>query len=1121
MRLVVPLPRLLAVLVLWAAPQGLAAAEPSPDQLEFFETKVRPLLVAHCYSCHSAGAEKLKGGFLLDTRAGLLKGGTSGSPAIIPGDPDRSPLIRAVRGNDPDLQMPPKEKLTAQQIADLVAWVHMGAPDPRVGQSQPLAPAVDANTFWSFQPPRDPPVPQVKDAVWARNDVDRFVLAKLEEKGLKPSPEADRRTLIRRATFDLTGLPPTAEEVDAFLADASPDAYDRMVERLLASPRYGERWGRYWLDLARYSDTKGYVYGNREERRFIHSHAYRDWVIAAFNRDQPYDRFLMEQIAADQLGYPDTAARQAALPAMGFMTVGRRFLGVVPDIIDDRIDVVTRTTQGLTVACARCHDHKFDPIPTADYYSLYGVLEGSTERSVPVDLEPPRTPEYEAYLAGLNERVKKLQDTFAAKRDALEGRLRAQTREYLVAVLDADKLPPDVFYEIRDPNDVIPTVVRQWQRHLLRTSQGVDPVFAPWHALAALPADEQFAGRAVTVLETLSADASKPVNPLVLSALKGGEISSMKDVALAYGGLFVGAEEAWKELLAKAPDAKGLPDANLEALRQVLYGAGTPARIPHGSIVDVEWFFDEPTRVELGTLQKEIDSWHLSAPGAPAQAVVLEDKPEQRMPRVFKRGNPSTPGEEVPRQYLQVVAGGRREPFKNGSGRLELARAIASRDNPLTARVMVNRIWLHHFGAGLVDTPSDFGVRSDPPSHPELLDWLATRFVEQGWYVKQMHRLMMRSATYRQASADANSGAAAIDPQNRLLWRMNRARLDFESLRDALLAVSGELDLTAGGRPADVDGTRRSVYLLVDRQFLPGVFRVFDFANPDLHIPQRGSTTIPQQALFFMNGRFVTERAKALARREEIAAAPDDAERVRRLYRMVYQRPASEGQVSAALEFVRGAEAPAAAEPPPAPVATAWQYGYGEYDSSADRIKGFAPLPHFTGDAWQGGPAWPDANLGWVQLTATGGHAGNDLAHATVRRWVAPRDMTIRIEGTVMHQEAPGDGVAARIVSSRHGTLGRWQIHNTAAEAKVDRLEVRQGDTIDFIVDLLGGLDSDMFTWAPALFATGTAPPDGSPAQWVAKAEFTGPTPTPAEPLSPWAMYAQVLLLSNEFMFVD
>jgi hypothetical protein len=526
--------------------------------------------------------------------------------------------------------------------------------------------------------------------------------------------------------------------------------------------------------------------------------------------------------------------------------------------------------------------------------------------------------------------------------------------------------------------------------------------------------------------------------------------------------------------------------------------------------------------VQFGTLQAEVDRWILSTPGAPPQGVVLVDRSEQANPRVFKRGNPSTPGEEVTRHFPTLIAGDNAPAFQHGSGRLEMARAIASADNPLTSRVMVNRIWAHHFGVGLVSTPSDFGTRSEPPSNPALLDWLAVQFVKQGWSVKAMHRLIMRSAAYRQASADRADGLAA-DPENRLLWRTNRSRLDFESMRDALLAASGELDLSAAGGPAgDVSGNRRTIYASIDRQFVPDVFRVFDFANPDLHIPQRGTTTVPQQALFFMNAPFASARARALAARPEIRSAASDADRVRQLYRIVYQRAPSADQVAQAVSFVA---AIGAAEPdhaaPARPGIAAWKYGYGSHDTSADRVVGFTPLPHFQVNAWQGGTAWPDPTLGWVQLTATGGHAGNDLAHAAIRRWVAPRDLTVRVEGDLRHGYVQGNGVSARIVSSRDGTVGHWTVHNSNAATESTPLELHRGDTLDFVVDHAGDLGYDMFTWAPVITVVGDAPASDI-ARWSAADNFTGDADaTRPPPLGPWEMYAHVLLSTNEFVFVD
>jgi hypothetical protein len=1106
----------------------------SAEGLEFFETRIRPVLVDTCYKCHgpeAAEAGKLKGELRLDSREGMLKGGESGKPAVVPGNADASLLVRALRHTDPDLQMPPKKKLAERQIADFVTWVNLGAPDPRNGatQADPLkagTPA-DAKTHWAFQPPSDQPLPQVKTAGWAKTPVDAFLLAKLESKNLVPSPEADQRTLIRRATYDLTGLPPTPQEVDAFLADTSSDAYNKLIDRLLASPRYGERWGRYWLDLARYSDTKGYVYSDREEVQFVHAHAYRDWVIKALNNDLPYDQFLLKQIAADQLEPKATGAGTAGgtsdhsdLAAMGFLTVGRRFLGIPHDIIDDRIDVVTRTTQGLTVACARCHDHKFDPIPTQDYYSLYGVFANSSERTTPIVGSPPQTKEYAEYLAELKKRTDKLESTFKAKRDEMVGRLRRRAPDYLVAVLDADKMPNELFYENVDPDDLNRIVIRQWQQYLFRRGRlPFDPVFAVWHALAALPANE-IKSKAPDVIKALGVDEKNRLNPLVAKAFAEAPPASMTDVAKTYGKLLAEVDKAWREVH-ENPTLTGLPDPHQEQLRQILYGPDSPATIPDGEIVDVEWFFPEGTRVELGKLQMEIDKLKITHPGAPDHAVYLVDRDTIVRPRVFKRGNPATKAEEVPIQYLSVVAGQKRETFTHGSGRLEMAKAIASPSNPLTARVMVNRIWAWHFGTGLVNTPSDFGTRAEPPSHPELLDWFARRFVSDGWSIKKLHKLIMTSAAYRQQSGADNPAAASADPSNKLLWHFNRRRLDFEAMRDSLLYVTAELDPAAGGRPVDMfKSTRRSVYGKVDRQFLPGVFRVFDFANPDLHIPTRPVTTVPQQALFFMNSTFVTDRAKALASRSEVAAAASPAEKVQRLYRLAYQRDPTPQQVQTSLLFVEASGAPKTPAPPPKPIVTAWQYGYGELDPAAKKMKSFEKLGHFTGSAWQGGIEWPDTKLGWVQLTADGGHAGNDLAHAAVRRWTAPRDGTVAIRGRIAHKHEEGDGIVASIVSSRDGLLASYTLHNRAAEAGVEPVVVKQGDTIDFVVDYRANLNNDDFYWAPVIEALDKSQ-DGKSQSWDAKKEFAGNAPPPPQPLTAWEQLAQVLLESNEFLFVD
>jgi hypothetical protein len=1087
---------LLLALALPGAPAAALQAAPKddPEGIEFFERKIRPLLAEKCFSCHSERAEKLKGNLKLDSRDAFLKGGDRG-PSVVPGDPDRSLLIQAVRWADEDLKMPPKKKLDPDAVADLEAWVRRGAPAPAPRAAAPGPDLSKARDHWAFRPPRPVEPPAVRQEVLVRTPVDRFLLARLEERGMTYSPPADPRTLLRRVTYDLTGLPPAPADVDAFVADPSPEAYERAVDRLLSSPHYGERWGRHWLDVARYADTKGYVYSDREESRFVHSYVYRDWVVRAFNEDLPFDRFLMLQLAADRL-----AQDRRDLAAMGFLTVGRRFINNIHDIIDDRIDTLSRGMMALTVSCARCHDHKFDPVPTTDYYALYGVFHGSSESTVCLEPAPPRTPDLEAYEKELKKRQDALQTLFARKRDQLLERLRSQTPMYLAAVLQVEKLPTEEFYQLLDPNDVSPFVARQWHAYLLRTRKDFHPVFAAWNAFQAIP-ERDLAARAPAWL----AENAGRLNPRVAQAFGGPPPASMKEVAERYGKLF-----------AEVHKKKGDAEPAGEALRQVLYGADSPIALPPGAISEIEWFFEESARVELGKAQKAIDQWIIDSKVAPRHAAVLEDRPIQHNPRVFRRGNPANKGEEVPRRFLTFLGG---QTFAEGSGRLELARAVASPENPLTARVWVNRVWMNHFGQGLVRTPSDFGLRSEPPTHPELLDWLARRFVADGWSTKNLHRRIVLSQAYRQSSQD-NPAFRLSDPENRLLWRAGRRRLDFEAMRDSFLAVSGRLDLAVGGKPVPLHrppfSPRRSLYGFIDRLNVPSVLRVFDFASVDAHSPQRHQTTVPQQALFLMNNPFLVEQARALAARPEVARAADAEARVRALYRVLFARAAAEEEIALG---VRALGAPVR-EPLPVAKPGPWQYGAGEYDAAAQRVTNFRPLPHFTGSAWQGGAALPDPEFGWVYLNAQGGHAGNDLRHAAVRRWVAPRDGQLTISGTVAHKNKEGDGVRARIVSSRAGELASWTLKQLEAEMKIKGLDVKKDETIDFLVDCRGEVTSDEFVWAPVLqmakAAAANAP--GDTTEWNAAAQFAGPPPAPLTPLE---KYVQALLLTNEFMFLD
>lgn len=1092
---------------------------------EFFEKEVRPLLIEHCSKCH--GATKQWAALRLDSREALLKGGESG-PAIVPEKPDESRLIQAVRYQG-ETQMPPDAPLTPTQVATLERWVRLGAPWPAGSSASSEAKWRD---HWAFQPVARAAPPAAGDPARIATPVDAFVQQKLAGAGLTSSPAADRRTLIRRITYDLTGLPPSPEEVEAFVASTDSDAYRKLVDRLLDSPQYGEHWARHWLDVARYSDTKGYVYA-REERFWVHAPAYRDWVIAALNRDLPYDKFLLLQLAADQVA-PDDPASAAA---MGFLTLGRRFLGVTHDIIDDRIDVVTRGTMGLTVACARCHDHKYDPIPTADYYSLYGVFLNATERLVPVANAPAMKDEaYAAFEKELAARQQKLRDTTATRHKEAADRVRSRITEYLIAQTELDKYPEEGFDQILTATDVIPTFVRRWEAYLASGNRATDPVFGIWQRLAALRGE--FASQAPAVVQEFTSAGGPAVNSRVLAALTPPP-ASMREVAERYGKLFTQVEAEWKtacEAAAKEmkPLPTGLSDAAAEELRQVMYAPGSPCLVPDEGVVSTEGYFSSDVCTELWKLQGEVDRWLIQSPLSPPHAVRLVDRAQIRPARVFRRGNPKTRGDEVERHFLSVVAGPSPRPFQHGSGRLELARAIVDPANPLTARVWVNRIWQHHFGTGLVDTPSDFGIRAETPSHPELLDWLATQLVENGWSTKHIHRLIVLSNAYQQRSdapADPAVRARAIqlDPENRLLWRMNPRRMTFEEFRDTALAVSGRLDPRAGGRAADLfagnglANRRRTVYGLVDRQFLPSVLRVFDFANPDLHTPQRSETTVPQQALFAMNHPFVAEHARAVvARTHSPAEQKNPAETIRGLYRAVYQREPTPAQLAQSLAFLDSVVVEPDATP--RPESLAWKYGYGEFDYVAKTVKGFAELPYFTGLAWQGAENWPGGGLGWLQLTAEGGHTGDDLKHSVVRRWTAPRDGLFSIASTAIHEPAVGDGVRCHIVASRGGVLKSINLLNRKEEMNVESIALRQGDTLDFVVDLNANLNSEQHLWAPVVrevsmpTSAGVGDSQDRPVLWDARRDFSGPPPVR---LTRMEQLAQVLIVSNEFLFVD
>ncbi|MCF6287371.1 MAG: DUF1553 domain-containing protein, partial [Candidatus Hydrogenedentes bacterium] len=620
----------------------------------------------------------------------------------------------------------------------------------------------------------------------------------------------------------------------------------------------------------------------------------------------------------------------------------------------------------------------------------------------------------------------------------------------------------------------------------------------------------------------------RPINLRIAKTFEGEAPKTMAEVTQRYGTAIREANKAWSDLLAsyaqmaakqpKNPPAPptALKNGDLEAIRQLLYGADSPANISRG---DVRGLSDIPIRNQMRNRDNAIARVKATHPGRPDRAMALVDAPKPFAPYVFRRGKPGNRGATVKRKYLDILTAPDAAPNETGSGRLEMANIIASHDNPLTARVMVNRIWMHHFGKALVSTPSDFGVRSDPPSHPALLDYLASEFMGGGWSIKNIHRLIMRSHTYQQASLSQRAGIE-IDPGNRLLWRQNRQRLDFESMRDGVLLAAGRLDTTLGGEGqsmmAEPFMTRRTLYARIERQNLPPLFRTFDFANPDVHIPMRINTTVPQQALFLMNSPFLMEQARHLAERESVARRKMPEERISTLYHTVFQRDPDAEELSLGKQFIAAREGALPGEDP----IPRWQYGYGPLDQETGLLTSFTPLPHFTGTTWQGGPKLPDPTLNWVSLHANGGHPGPH-SFAAVRRWIAPTNMTVSITGKLKHGSPNGDGVFGYIISSSGALLWKGHAHNTAIPGNIAKIPVKAGEHIDFVLDCGIDQNSDSFTWHPRIRVaegSSTEMPAGGKREWVAQVEFAGAPPPPA---APWEKYAQVLLMSNEFMFVD
>jgi hypothetical protein len=877
---------LLFLLLMVTCAAGADEPTATADQLHFFESKVRPLLVERCYECHSVESGESEGDLLIDSAAGVRRGGANG-PALVPGRPEESPLLVAVSYRDNDLQMPPDGKLGAEEIELLKSWIEMGAPDPR-HDTQALSASEspldrDPATHWAFRAPQRSIPPQRIDSdesvARSLDPIDVFAANRAVELGLRPHASSSDETLVRRLCFDLTGLPPRREQIEQFKTSDRPDAYTRLVDQLLASPEFGERFGRHWLDVARYADTVGYALAGRE-RRFKGSERYRDWTIRAFAGDMPYDEMLRHQLAGDRT---DPNNEHGNLDAMGFLTLGRRFLNSL-DTLDDRIDVISRGLLGMTVTCARCHDHKFDPIPASDYYALGGILFSS---------EQPK--------------------------------------------------------------------------------EGVSPL--------------------------MLVDKKNPVDsPVLIRGQRGN----------------------------------------------------------HGPI--------------------------------------------------------------APRQFLTALRKQDEPRFTDGSGRWELAERITASDNPLTARVMVNRLWGHLIGKPLVDTPSDFGFRTEPPAVPEVLDNLAAEFSGH-WSIKRIVRRIVLSRIYRQ-SADASDEEIARDPDNRLLARANRKRRDFESLRDSLLYVSGSLNLSAGGAPVDITldtlSPRRTIYAMIDRQNLPSLFRTFDFASPDTHSPGRYFTTVPQQALFLLNHRQMLEMAQstaALIRRE--VTDEDPARLSAAMFARVFGRLPSAEETSVVVEFL---SQPTSAVESAFDARTLWSYGTATIDQR-DQVTEFTPFPVFAEGRWQAADKLPtEPPMSYAYLGSENAHTPFDTKLAVVRRFTAPFAGKVQLRGQLGHRSDQGDGVRTSVWMGGKRLFSGTQKSNNRPYGPI-RGNVESGQTIDFVATA-GESDSfDTFYWRIHVRLIGG---DGRSEESESTKDFSGPfSPTSNQPLDRLAQLAQTLLMSNEFAFVD
>jgi mono/diheme cytochrome c family protein len=912
-------------LVISAASAPLFAQASNAGTPEFFETRIRPILANNCFGCHT---NSQLGGLRLDTLEGMKKGGKRG-PAIVPGDPEKSLLVKAIRQTDSDLKMPYGGKLRASEIGDIEAWVKGGAAWPAstaaaatTSKDGKYVISPERRNFWSFLPLKAPAEPMVKDAKWPKTGIDTFVLARLEQEGLKPVAPANKHDLLRRAYLDLTGLQPTPEDYGAFEKDTSPDAFAKIVDRLLASPHYGERWGRVWLDVARYGedDYRSLNPNPKGYRPYPNAWAYRDWVVRAFNDDLPYDQFVKAQLAGDLM---DEKVRYKMLPATGFLGLGPWYYDngsnevTRADERHDRVDAVTRGFLGMTVQCARCHDHKYDPIPQTDYYALAGVFFNTIYEEYP---QAPKkvVDEYQKIENEMDEKGKVLQDLQRTLTAELSRTLSLQTSNYLMGVWEVTSKQKKEVDQVVNDRRLDYELLQRWIKYMGKTTDKY-PFKNEWLALMKKGGGTQQEAKKLAdkfqqdivdvavkkdgldeenrVITDKDVDGTKPKK----RTDKPSNFVSNKDfnpgALLALKALPDPEMNFWTEIFQRElkdnedPNAMADMDPRRQAPGVLLFrGWGLESRLGPESQARLKSLQDD-----MDALKKKIDPSYPFIHG-------VKDSDHPVNIQLALRGNPENLGAEVPRHFLSIFSEGDPVPLDKGSGRMQLADLILKQ--PIAMRVIVNRIWKADFGTGIVDTPSNFGFGGERPTDPELLEYLANEFVKNGMSIKKLQREIMLSSVYQLSTADEKL-ASEKDSGDRLYWRATRKRMDAEELRDNVLQVSGDLDDLVGGPSKDLtpDYHRRTIYGKVSRYKLDAYLQLFDFPPPNISAEKRFTTTVPLQRLFLMNSDFVQVESESLYKR--VAAEPDNRARIGKLYNLVYGRQPKESEVQLALDYLK------------------------------------------------------------------------------------------------------------------------------------------------------------------------------------------------------------------------